>query len=127
MKEKLLLLLFLSGISYAAGPNTNSVPIVLVWNNPGPQYSNLTYRVYTSTNAALPLNQWSPQVVTPVAFQTNSLAWTNSLLPYAPQSFFTVTWSNALWRTESPFSNVAAPDLLPPFGQAFNLQLIPGQ
>lgn len=125
MNIKWLSLLLLCLTGYAAGPNTNAVPIVLVWNNPGPQYSNLVYRLYTSTNAALPLNQWTPQIVTPVPVFTNQWAYTNSLV-YGTY-FFAVTWSNAMWRTESPFSNVVSPDQIPPITQQFNLQLIPGQ
>ena len=129
MNIKWLSLLLLCLTGYAAGPNTNAVPIVLVWNNPG--YSNPTWRVYATTNSTIPLTNWTAQIVSPVsipsALTSGQLAWTNNLSPYGPQYFFTVTWSNSMWRTESPFSNVVSPDQIPPITQQFNLQLIPGQ
>lgn len=107
--------------SAAAPPLT---PLVLVWDNPGPQYTNLIFRIYQSTNVTLPMNQWSVTLPTNIV-QINGgaqLAWTNSY-PYNTW-FFAATWSNAMWHTESPFSNVAAPDLLPPATLPFNLRLI---
>lgn len=100
------------------------VSLSFSWDNPGAQYTNLVYKLYRTTNASLPVASWTPQVLTNVVqLPNNRLGSTNSF-PY-DNWFFAVTWSNTMWKQESFFSNVAAPDRLPPTNQLFNLGLFP--
>jgi hypothetical protein len=121
-----LVLLFAAFFGIGATP-TNTVPIVLVWDNPGPQFafpSTITYRVYWTTNIATPTNQWPllATVTNPVSINSGTqLAWTNAMVPGV--YFFTMTSSN-LWGT-TPFCAAAMSP--PPAPLLNNLGLLPGQ
>ena len=104
----------------------NPVKVVLIWDNPtNVSYTNITYRVYSTTNPTLPTNQWA-QVIVPttsiaVLNSGKQLAWTNSYVPN--QYYFTMTAAN-LWG-ESPFSGVAVTP--PPAPTPSTLGIMAGQ
>lgn len=102
----------------AAGQTAN---IALIWDNPGPGYSGLVYRVYYTTNIAVPTNQWPLLATITNATPINGgaqLSWTNSMTPGV--YFFTMTSSN-LWGT-SFFSQAAATPPAPPLLNNLNIQ-----
>ena len=115
------LCLMLCALPARAAAPTNTVPIVLAWDNP--TNSSLVYRIYFTTNVATPTNQWPllATVTNPVVLNGGaSLAWTNYLVPGT--YFFTMTSSN-LWGT-SFFSAAASSPPAPPLLN--NLSLLPG-
>lgn len=91
------LLLLAAGSSVPTGPT----PITLAWNYPTNELStNLTFRLYHSTNITVPLTNWT--VITNIAGTNTSVS-----LPVLPGAhFFALTASN-FWG-ESDFSNVAS-------------------
>lgn len=98
-----------------------TVSIALIWDNPGPSYTGLVYRVYYTTNIASPTNQWPLLATIPNPSLINGgaqLAWTNAMTPGA--YFFTMTSSN-LWGT-SFFSQAAATPPAPPLLNNLNIQ-----
>lgn len=98
-----------------------SVPIALVWDNPGPVSTSLVYRVYYTTNIASPTNQWPLLATIPNPTPINGgaqLSWTNAMPPGA--YFFTMTSSN-LWGT-SFFSQAAATPPAPPILNNLSIQ-----
>jgi hypothetical protein len=126
MKKTLLSIVFgLTFLCRASGPTT-PVSLVFVWTPPPTNTltTNLFFKLYTTTNLSLPMSNWTAMVLTNVVpYGNNQLASTNYFL-YG-NWYFVMTWSNAMWKSESPFSNVAAPDQLPPITQQFNLNLQP--
>lgn len=118
--KKLLLLPFLCLSLHAAGPTTNNVTFYFHWF--GPQdyaglttndfFSQVTFRVYSSTNVSLPMNQW-PLYATwaglpflnqgPVGTQ-----WTNQIaVTFTSARFFAFTvFHPKAAGGESPFSNL---------------------
>lgn len=118
-------LLLMLGLAARAAAPTNTVPIALVWDDPGPTQTGLVYRVYWTTNITTPTNQWPllALVTNPVSINSGKqLAYTNSFVPGV--YFFTMTASN-IWGAGSFFSSAAATPPPPP--QLFNLGLLPGQ
>lgn len=109
MKQKVasLIGIVLSVLTSAAAQS--AVPVGLVWNNPGPQYTNLVYNIYWTTNITVPTNLWAKFAtnITPVVYSNNVnqyAFWTN-LTPGA--YFFTATAVDKFWGLESFFSQAA--------------------
>lgn len=73
----------------------------IVWDNPNPPGVVDTFKLYSSTNLALPLAQWKLYATVPGTATSFS---TNSLVPH--DMFFVATAANSQ-RGESPFSNTA--------------------
>lgn len=106
-----------------------SSTMLLSWDNPGAQYSNMVYRVYWTANVNAPLASWS--LIKTDANPTNISStrmgtffpWTNPPGAY----FFSAQWSNSFWGNTSFFSAAVATPPVPPTNQAFNpsLQLVP--
>jgi len=100
--------------------------LVLIWDNPtnsNPSQTNLTFKVYSSTNVAIPSTNWPVIAVLTNPAVINGgrqMAWTNAFVP--GQYFFSMTSSN-LWG-EAPFSSVVAAPPAPP--QLLNLGLTLG-
>ena len=125
MKKLILITLLLAAIKICAAQTLT--PLKFTWNNPlvtDSGASNLTYRLYATTNLSLPTNQWSVILLgsgftnTPTTLcSTNSFAYDNW--------FFYMTWTNAMWKKESFFSNQAVPDRLPGNLYQFNFNLLP--
>jgi len=118
MRNTFILLLLSTGLMAQTAP----VPLVFSWDDPGAQYTNLVYKLYSTTNPALPMASWTPQILTNVVKLPNNRIGSTNLFAYN-NWFFTVTWSNTMWHQESFFSNTAVPDRLPPTNQLFNLGL----
>jgi hypothetical protein len=113
-------LMFMASVALSAQP----VALAFSWDDPGPQYSNLVYKLYSSTNLSVPMTNWTSQILTNVVKLPNNRLASTNFFPY-DNWFFAMTWTNAMWHTSSFFSNVAVPDRLPPTNQQFNLGLLP--
>lgn len=87
------------------GVATGPTQVTLAWN---PQSGVDTFYLYTSTNAALPLNQWTPLTNAPGTA-------TNLVVIMTPgQQFFFLTASN-LWGESGPSNTANTPPV--PTGQ----------
>ena len=107
MKTKLILLLASLGLAglCLATPGVYRKTLTLVWDNPPDLDTNCVINIYASTDASMPLAQWTWR--TNVPYPQNSVT-----LPIFPgRQFFAVTTSN-YWG-ESDFSNVATAPGLP--------------
>lgn len=97
---KKFLISILVGVSILAAPED----ISLAWDYPESEKTNVVFRVYSSTNITIPLNQWT--VITNVT-GTNFVR-----LKVVPGvNYFTMTASN-FWG-ESIFSEVVSTPALP--------------
>jgi DNA-binding CsgD family transcriptional regulator len=83
-------------------------PVTFIWNNPGPQYTNLSYTLYYQTNLAVPTNQWLKLAtnIPPIPYGTNQLQFHTNLVP--AQYYFTATAVDNFWHLESFFSQGAS-------------------
>jgi DNA-binding CsgD family transcriptional regulator len=101
-----------------------TAPITIVWNNPGPQYTNLVYNIYWQTNLAIPTNQWMKLAtnIAPLAYGSNQLQFHTNVIP--AQYFFTATAYDTFWHSESFFSQGAATPQ-PLTTPLLNLQVLP--
>ncbi len=116
------------GLALGSVAAQTAVPLKFVWNNPlvtDPGASNLTYRLYATTNLSLPTNQWQVILLAGNVFTNTptTLCSTNSFV--YNNWFFYMTWTNSMWKAESFFSNQAVPDRLPGNFLNFNLNLSP--
>lgn len=96
-----ILLLLVSIVTLGVLPGQLRNSVTLAWDGypPGELSTNLTFKVYSSTNPAVPLTNW--QVFTNVVGTNTSVV----IVMQPEQRFFFVTASN-LWGESTP-SNVA--------------------
>lgn len=93
------LLLGWSSLTAALTPKN----ITLAWDYPTNELStNLTFRLYGSTNIVQPMTNWILLVTIP----GTNLSTVLSVVP--GEHFYALTASNVFWRLESDFSNVAS-------------------
>jgi hypothetical protein len=107
--------------AWAAGTASSAVNVTFVWDAPVNQsYTGLVYRIYSTTNVALPTNTWPLLTVVTNPTPINGGAQLSYATPIVPGAwFFTMTASN-FWG-ESFFSVAAATP--PPAPQLNNLVL----
>ena len=107
---RLFSILFLfAALTLHASPGILRTNVTLAWNYPDADATNVhAFRLYSSTNIALPLTNWTVIATIPGTNRTVTLP----IQP--PQRFYTITASN--WWGESPFSNVAATEKPPVAG-----------
>lgn len=108
MKRNLItLLIVIPAVALlAALPGQLRTTVVLFWDYPANELStNLTFKIYSTTNAALAVSSW-PVLTNKVGTNT-----TITLPIDAVQRYYVVTASN--WWGESDFSNVAGTPPLP--------------
>lgn len=126
--------LLIFGVIFCLTANVLSAPpgtsqrLAFIWDNPGPQYSNLQYVLAYSTNAAAPVSNWPTLLLTNVVAIDGGahLASTNAFPP-SPEFYCALMWSNSMWKTSSFFSGTAAADPYPLPTQESGLRLSPAQ
>jgi len=105
----------------AAGTATNAVNVTFVWDAPANQsYTGLVYRIYSSTNVALPTNSWPLLAVVTNPVPINAGAQLSYSVPLVPGAYFFTMTSSNFWGA-SFFSEAAATP--PPVPQLNNLTL----
>ena len=118
--------MFLAGTLYSIAAG-QSVPPKFTWLNPlvtDPGASNLTYKLYATTNLSLPTNQWTVTLLGPGFSNSPTTLSASSSFVY-DNWFFFLSWTNTMWKKESSFSNMVVPDRLPSSTYQFNTSISP--
>ena len=126
MKKYCLFLMLLVILAQLAIAQSAPVAIRFSWDNPGPQYTNITYVLHSTTNLSTPQTNWTATVLTNVVVLPSGRLASTNYFSYNPSWFMALSSSNSFWHLDSVFSNVVSPgNQIPPTNQVWNLSLEP--